>query len=137
MKLGLFFMPLTRPGQEIGEAMEEARRKALFLDETGVDEFWLGEHFSASTEPIPSAMMFFANLLPQTKNLSFGTAVINIPNHNPVIVAAECAQFDHMSKGRFMLGIGPGGLISDFELFKNPDVHARNPDQRARLELRP
>ena len=31
-----------------------------------------------------------------------------------------------MSKGRFMLGVGPGGLASDFELFKNPDVHARN-----------
>jgi alkanesulfonate monooxygenase SsuD/methylene tetrahydromethanopterin reductase-like flavin-dependent oxidoreductase (luciferase family) len=31
-----------------------------------------------------------------------------------------------MSKGRFMLGVGPGGLVSDFELFKNPDVHARN-----------
>jgi alkanesulfonate monooxygenase SsuD/methylene tetrahydromethanopterin reductase-like flavin-dependent oxidoreductase (luciferase family) len=25
-----------------------------------------------------------------------------------------------------MLGVGPGGLVSDFELFNNPDVHARN-----------
>ncbi len=31
-----------------------------------------------------------------------------------------------MSKGRFMLGIGPGGLISDFELFKLTDHAARN-----------
>ena len=52
--------------------------------------------------------------------------MINLPNHHPAIVAAEAAQFDHMSKGRFMLGVGPGGLVSDFELFKNPDVHARN-----------
>ena len=64
--------------------------------------------------------MFFANLLHRTKHITFGTAVINIPNHHPAIVAAECAQFDHMSKGRFMMGVGPGGLVSDFELFKIP-----------------
>ncbi len=31
-----------------------------------------------------------------------------------------------MSKGRFMLGVGPGGLLSDFELFKMTDHNARN-----------
>ena len=55
-------------------------------------------------------MMFMAGLVPRTSSLRFGTAVINIPNHDPVVVAAEAAQFDHMSRGRFMLGIGPGGL---------------------------
>ena len=70
--------------------------------------------------------MFFANLIARTSNIMFGTAVINLPNHHPAIVAAEAAQFDHMSRGRFMLGVGPGGLVSDFELFQNPDVHARN-----------
>jgi len=71
-------------------------------------------------------MMFFANLIARTKNITFGTAVINLPNHHPAVVAAEAAQLDHMCKGRFMMGVGPGGLVSDFELFKNPDVHARN-----------
>jgi alkanesulfonate monooxygenase SsuD/methylene tetrahydromethanopterin reductase-like flavin-dependent oxidoreductase (luciferase family) len=70
--------------------------------------------------------MFLAGLVPQTKNIMLGTAVINLPNHHPAIVAAEAAQFDHMSKGRFMLGVGPGGLVSDFELFKRTDHAARN-----------
>jgi alkanesulfonate monooxygenase SsuD/methylene tetrahydromethanopterin reductase-like flavin-dependent oxidoreductase (luciferase family) len=78
----------------------------------------MGEHFSATTEPFPSPLMFLAGLVPQTKNLTFGTAVINLPNHHPAIVAAEAAQFDHMSGGRFLFGIGSGGLASDFELFK-------------------
>ena len=42
------------------------------------------------------------------------------------MVAAEVAQFDHMSRGRFMLGVGPGGLLSDFELFGHTDVAVRN-----------
>jgi alkanesulfonate monooxygenase SsuD/methylene tetrahydromethanopterin reductase-like flavin-dependent oxidoreductase (luciferase family) len=42
-----------------------------------------------------------------------------------VKVAAEVAQFDAMSRGRFMLGIGIGGLYSDFELFGNSDRKVR------------
>jgi alkanesulfonate monooxygenase SsuD/methylene tetrahydromethanopterin reductase-like flavin-dependent oxidoreductase (luciferase family) len=58
--------------------------------------------------------------------LRFGTGVICLPNHDPVVVAAEAAQFDHMSRGRFMLGVGPGGLLSDFELFGHTDGAVRN-----------
>jgi alkanesulfonate monooxygenase SsuD/methylene tetrahydromethanopterin reductase-like flavin-dependent oxidoreductase (luciferase family) len=126
MRLGMFMMPVHPPDRTFWSTLEEDTEKSLLADELGFDELWLGEHFSATTEPIPSPMMFFANLVARTKNIRFGTAVVNVPNHHPAIVAAEAAQFDHMSKGRFMLGVGPGGLISDFELFKCPDVHARN-----------
>ena len=119
-------MPVHPPDRSFWSTLEEDTEKSLLAEQLGFDELWLGEHFSASTEPIPSPMMFFANLLHRTKHLTFGTAVINLPNHHPAIVAAEAAQFDHMSKGRFMLGVGPGGLISDFELFKKTDHNARN-----------
>jgi alkanesulfonate monooxygenase SsuD/methylene tetrahydromethanopterin reductase-like flavin-dependent oxidoreductase (luciferase family) len=122
----MFMMPVHPPDRRFWSTLEEDTEKSLLAEHLGFDELWLGEHFSASTEPIPSPMMFFANLLHRTKHLTFGTAVINLPNHHPAIVAAEAAQFDHMSKGRFMLGVGPGGLISDFELFKKTDHNARN-----------
>ncbi|HEY2135182.1 MAG TPA: LLM class flavin-dependent oxidoreductase, partial [Xanthobacteraceae bacterium] len=93
-------------------------------DSLGFEELWVGEHFSASSEPIASPMMFMAGLIHRT-NLSFGTAVINLPNHDPVVVSAEAAQFDHMSRGRFMLGVGAGGLLSDHELFGNGDLAVR------------
>ena len=126
MRLGMFMMPVHPPDRTFWSTLEEDTEKSLLADALGFDELWLGEHFSATTEPIPSPMMFFANLVARTKTITFGTAVVNVPNHHPAIVAAEAAQFDHMSQGRFMLGVGPGGLISDFELFKCPDVHARN-----------
>jgi len=122
----MFMMPVHPPDRTFWSTLEEDTEKSLLADQLGFDELWLGEHFSATTEPIPSPLMFFANLLARTRTITFGTAVINVPNHHPAIVAAEAAQFDHMSKGRFMLGVGPGGLVSDFELFKCPDVHARN-----------
>ncbi len=126
MRLGMFMMPVHPANRPLSSTCDEDTEKAILADQLGFEEVWLGEHFSASTEPFASPMMFFANLLARTKSIKFGTAVINLPNHHPAIVAAETAQFDHMSKGRFLMGIGPGGLVSDFELFKNPDVHARN-----------
>jgi alkanesulfonate monooxygenase SsuD/methylene tetrahydromethanopterin reductase-like flavin-dependent oxidoreductase (luciferase family) len=125
MRLGLFMMPVHPPARSFTETLAEDEEKSLYADGLGFDELWVGEHFSATTEPIPSPLMFMAGLVPRTKNLKFGTGVICLPNHDPAIVAAEVAQFDHMSRGRFMFGIGPGGLLSDFELFGNADRSVR------------
>jgi alkanesulfonate monooxygenase SsuD/methylene tetrahydromethanopterin reductase-like flavin-dependent oxidoreductase (luciferase family) len=125
MRLGIFMMPVHPPERSFTETLAEDEEKALLADRLGFEEMWLGEHFSATTEPIASPLIYFANLLRRTTNLRFGTGVICLPNHDPVIVAAEVAQFDHMSQGRFMLGVGPGGLLSDFELFGNADRGVR------------
>src|SRR5262245_8356247 len=125
MRIGRFMMPVQPPERLLCDTLAEDTEKSLLDERLGFDELWVGEHFSATSEPIPSPLMFMAGLVPQTRRLRFGTAVINITNHDPVKVAAEAAQFDHMSRGRFMLGIGPGGLLSDFELFDVTDHAAR------------
>ncbi len=124
MRLGLFMMPLHPPSRPMHEMLAEDTEKSLLADRLGFDELWVGEHFSASSEPIASPLMFMAGLAPRTK-LTFATGVINLPNHHPAKVAAEVAQFDHMTGGRLILGIGPGGLPSDFELFGNTDPMQR------------
>ena len=84
--------------------LAEDTEKAILLDMLGYDELWVGEHFTAGTEPYPSPLMFMANLLAHAKRITFATGVINAPNRHPAHVAAEAAQFDHMSAGRFILG---------------------------------
>ena len=126
MRLGMFMMPVHPPDRPMWSAFDEDCEKSVLADQLGFDEVWIGEHFTATTEPYPSPMMFFSALINRTKAITFGTAVICIPNHHPAVVAAEAAQFDNMCKGRFMMGVGPGGLISDFELFRAPDVQGRN-----------
>ena len=93
--------------------LAEDTEKAILLDMLGYDELWVGEHFTAGTEPYPSPLMFMANLLAHAKRITFATGVINAPNRHPAHVAAEAAQFDHMSAGRFILGIGTGSLPTD------------------------
>lgn len=117
MKLGLFGMPLHPPTRPIAETYEEDADKVIHADQLGFDEVWIGEHMSCTTEPIASPLMFLASLISRTKNIRLGTGVIALPNHHPAVVAAEVAQFDHLSRGRLLFGIGPGGLASDMELF--------------------
>ncbi|MFM0295047.1 LLM class flavin-dependent oxidoreductase [Paraburkholderia sp. RL17-383-BIF-A] len=126
MKLGLFGMPLHLPTRSLGETIEEDAQKVIYADEIGFDEAFFGEHTSCKTEPIAAPLIFLASVLRQTKKIKLGTGVIALPNHHPALVAAEVAQFDHMSKGRFIFGIGPGGLSSDMEMFDVEDTPYRN-----------
>jgi alkanesulfonate monooxygenase SsuD/methylene tetrahydromethanopterin reductase-like flavin-dependent oxidoreductase (luciferase family) len=42
-----------------------------------------------------------------------------MPNSHPAAIAAQVSMLDHMLKGRFIMGISPGGLMSDAEVFGN------------------
>ena len=91
-------MPLHPPTRTLTDYMAETAEKVLLAERLGFDEVFVGEHFSATTEPIPSPLMFMASLIPlQTSRITFGTGVLNLPNRHPAVIAAEVAQFDHMS----------------------------------------
>ncbi len=135
MDLGLFMMPLHRPGKDWSQALAEDREAVLLAERLGYGEAWIGEHFSSKAEQIPSPMIFLATLIHATRNIRLGTGVVNLPHHNPVVVAAEAALFDQLSGGRLMLGIGPGGLMSDGELFGDEDMAARYAITMESLEI--
>src|SRR5256885_10563436 len=63
--------------------------------------------------------MFLCSLAHDTKNIVRGSGTINMPNTHPAQVAAQVAMIDHLLKGRFIMGISPGGLMSDAEAFGN------------------
>ena len=125
MELGLFAQPVHRPEKPWLQALDEDREAIILADQLGFSEAWIGEHFTTKAEQIPSPLMFMATLLQDAPSIRFATGVINLPYHNPVIVAAEVAQFDQLSGGRLILGIGPGGLMSDAEFFGNKEMPER------------
>lgn len=125
MQLGLFFMPVHRPDKPWAQALEEDRHAILLAERCGYAEAWMGEHFSTSAERVPSPLMFLATLIGETSTIRFGTGVVNLGHRHPIVVAAEAAQFDQLSGGRLILGVGPGGLASDGELFGRPDMAER------------
>jgi alkanesulfonate monooxygenase SsuD/methylene tetrahydromethanopterin reductase-like flavin-dependent oxidoreductase (luciferase family) len=121
MQLGLFMMPLHDPDRDYTAVLKQDREAILLADRLGYDEAWVGEHYACKTEPIADPLQFMASIAMQTKNIRFGTGVINLPQHHPAQVAGNIAQFDHLTEGRYIMGVGPGGLGSDFELFDTFD----------------
>lgn len=121
MDLGLFTMPIHPPGRNYRETLEEDRELFVLADQLGFTEGFVGEHITDAAETITSGLIFIAWLLRETKQIRLGTGTINMPNHHPAMVAAEVAMVDNMANGRFIMGISPGGLMSDAEAMGNID----------------
>ncbi len=121
MKLGFFAMPVHPVGRKLGETLQEDREMTILADQLGFVEGLIGEHVTDAAETITSSLIFVAWLLNETKQIRLGSGTVNMPNHHPARVAGEVAMIDHMSNGRFIFGISPGGLLSDAEVFGNLD----------------
>jgi limonene 1,2-monooxygenase len=74
---------------------------------------WVGEHHSAGWELIASPEIFIAAAAERTRHIMLGSGVTSLPYHHPFLVAQRFVQLDHMTRGRTMLGCGPGALVSD------------------------
>ena len=62
---------------------------------------------------IASPEIFIAAAAQRTRTIKLGTGVTSASYHNPLWVAERAVQLDHMTRGRFLLGLGPGALPSD------------------------
>jgi len=122
MKLGYFMMPLHHIDRDYHTTLQEDAEAIIHADQLGYSEAWVGEHYSSAVEQITSPLQFLSSLIPQTKQIKLCTGVICMPQYHPGVTAGQCAMFDHMSEGRFIMGVGPGGLPSDFELFGVQDA---------------
>ena len=112
-------MPLHPPGRSPADTLVEDREAILLADRLGYAEAFVGEHVTDLAENVTSCLMFLASLAHDTKNIVLGSGTINMPNSHPAAIAAQVAMLDHMLKGRFIMGISPGGLMSDAEVFGN------------------
>jgi alkanesulfonate monooxygenase SsuD/methylene tetrahydromethanopterin reductase-like flavin-dependent oxidoreductase (luciferase family) len=112
-------MPLHPPGRSPTETLAEDREAILLADRLGYCEAFVGEHVTDLAENVTSCLMFLASLAHDTKQIVLGAGTINMPNTHPAAVAAQVAMLDHILKGRFIMGISPGGLMSDAEVFGN------------------
>ena len=89
-------------------------------------EAWIGEHHSGGFEIISSPEIFWAMAAERTRHIRLGSGVISLPYHNPFMIANRVAQLDHMTRGRFMFGFGPGALAGDaYRMGVDPEQQRR------------
>jgi limonene 1,2-monooxygenase len=117
MRFGAFIAPHHPVGEHPTLQFERDLEMCELLDRLGYDEVWVGEHHSGGWETIGHPEMFLAAAAQRTKRIMLGTGVVSLPYHHPYNVAGRITQLDHLSRGRAILGTGPGALPSDARTF--------------------
>jgi limonene 1,2-monooxygenase len=113
LKFGIFLAPFHPVGQNPTLALERDLQLIEHLDRLGFDEAWFGEHHSAGYEIIASPEVFIAAAAQRTRHIKLGTGVSSLPYHHPFMLADRLVLLDHLTRGRLMIGVGPGALPSD------------------------
>jgi len=116
VKLGYFAMPMHPNGREWADTLREDREAVILADSLGFHDAFIGEHLTDRHENITNSLLFLATLIPETHQIKLATGTTNLSHMHPVLVAVQSAMFDHLSGGRFILGVSPGALPSDAEI---------------------
>lgn len=130
MKWGIVFSSTGFPDPDTAIALATAAEAA------GFESLWAPEQVVMSKAPdatpyrgmpdgrmdrlarrggIPDPLVWFAYVASATSRIRFGTGVLILPEHQPVVLAKTAATLDHLSGGRLMLGIGVGELPEEYE----------------------
>ena len=129
MRFGNFMAPFHPVGHNPTLAIERDLDLIVLMDRLGFDEAWIGEHHSAGFEIIASPEVVIGVAAERTKHIKLGTGVSSLPYHNPLMLADRMVLLDHITRGRAMLGCGPGQLTSDAHMLGIPAD-----EQRPRME---
>jgi limonene 1,2-monooxygenase len=137
MRFGSFLAPHHPIGEHPTLQIRRDIELVEHLDNLGFDEFWCGEHHSGGWETIASPEMFLAAAGERSKRIMLGTGVVSLPYHHPFNVAQRIVQLDHLTRGRAMLGVGPGALPSDARMLGiEPAVQRERMDEALGVIIR-
>jgi alkanesulfonate monooxygenase SsuD/methylene tetrahydromethanopterin reductase-like flavin-dependent oxidoreductase (luciferase family) len=92
----------------LGEHYESRLKLIEAYDRLGIHRYHLAEHHATPLGLAPSPSVFLAAVAQRTQRLRFGPLVYTLSLHHPLRVAEEICMLDHMSHGRFELGVGRG-----------------------------
>jgi alkanesulfonate monooxygenase SsuD/methylene tetrahydromethanopterin reductase-like flavin-dependent oxidoreductase (luciferase family) len=112
VKFGVFDH-MDDAGVPLGELFARRLRLVEAYDRAGIHGYHLAEHHATPLGCAASPGLFLAAVAQRTQRLRFGPLVYLLPFYHPLRLIEEICMLDHMSAGRFLLGIGRG--VSPFE----------------------
>src|ERR1035437_10577636 len=87
-------------------------------EDSGWDAVWLWDHvWRDEGVPYGDPWILLAAMALATKRVRIGPMVTPLPRRRPWTVAREAVTLDHLSGGRFTLGIGLGAPAKEFTAF--------------------
>jgi alkanesulfonate monooxygenase SsuD/methylene tetrahydromethanopterin reductase-like flavin-dependent oxidoreductase (luciferase family) len=115
-----------RFGIHVGQqniTIEDLRRLWTFADGHGFGWMSIWDHFYCATsdvDPHFEAVALLGAMASETRNLRFGCMVFATPYRNIGLLAKSAITIDHLSGGRFEIGMGAGWHEPEFRAFNYP-----------------
>src|SRR5262249_39759009 len=84
-------------------------------DTLGVDVIWLAEHHFDGICAYVDPISFAGALATSTRYSKIGFAVVQTALHHPIRLAEQLAILDNITKGRLIVGLGPGSSSNIYD----------------------
>jgi probable F420-dependent oxidoreductase len=122
MKVGLMLPMNEDEGLGRVRPWTEIRELALTAEETGLDSIFAADHLlfreaDGRLEGIHECWTVLTAIAAITTRVEIGPLVLAVPFRNPALTAKMAAEFDEVSGGRLVLGLGCGWHEPEFEAF--------------------
>jgi alkanal monooxygenase alpha chain len=117
MDWGIYLITAQPPGMNEAEVIRSSVEYAQRAEALGYSRAWVLEHHFTRYGLVGSPLTHAAFLLGRTNRIKVGTAINVLPLEHPARVAEEVALLDHLSGGRFILGVGRGAFRKDYQVF--------------------
>lgn len=116
MKFGLMFTFQLPPGCGIAwsEPYQDMLRCLPRAEELGYHSMYLATHHAKTDGLCPGPLPTLGAAAAVTKTMKIGTAVMLVPMYAPLKLAEDIAVLDNISEGRFILGVAPGYVATEF-----------------------
>lgn len=113
MKVGLFDH-VERSDRPLATLFDERLEFAAAADRAGFYCLHVAEHHCTPLNMVPVPGIYLGALARATERIRLGPLVYLLPLYSPLRLAEEICMLDHLSRGRFEIGVGRG--VSPFEL---------------------
>jgi alkanesulfonate monooxygenase SsuD/methylene tetrahydromethanopterin reductase-like flavin-dependent oxidoreductase (luciferase family) len=110
-------LPLTAKVPSVGRLLDELTEEVIAAEAAGFDLVMIPEHHQGPAIGYASPLTVATLLAARTQTIQIATGVLVLPAHHPLHVAEAVTMLDHISGGRFVLGVGAGYQPADLEPF--------------------
>jgi alkanesulfonate monooxygenase SsuD/methylene tetrahydromethanopterin reductase-like flavin-dependent oxidoreductase (luciferase family) len=111
-------LPLTSRAGTTADLLEELIEEVEVAEQTGFGLCMIPEHRQGPDVSLGSPLTVAAALAARTRRINIATGVLIAAVHHPVHLAEQVTTLDHLSRGRFILGVGAGYQESDLAPFR-------------------
>ena len=120
MKFGIFDH-VEMADRSMATAFAERIRFVQAADEAGFWGYHVAEHHASPLNTVPAPGAYLGAIAQATRRIHLGPIVYLLPLYSPLRLAEEICILDHLSNGRYEVGVGRG--VSPFELGYHKIAH--------------